>query len=138
MNPTTKKRESAKRLPKEAVVRLAILALMFLAILALPLVSAKTALADNKASPSFAYWHVWTDAQGVSHQKKCEIHNFVLESIEPPAAPQWLSQLKTEGASVVISVLPVGWSVSGMKIPNHNGSFQFPGAGMFKPWMANA
>jgi hypothetical protein len=109
MNPTSKKRESAKRLPKEAVVLLAILALMFLATLALPLVSAKTAVADNQASPSFAYWHVWTDGQGVSHQKKCEIHNFVLKSIEPPASPQWLRRLKTEGASVIISVLPVGW-----------------------------
>jgi hypothetical protein len=109
MNPTNKKRESAKRLPKEAVVLLAIFALMFLAILALPLVSAKTALADKQASPSFAYWHVWTDGQGVSHQKKCEVRNFVLESIEPPASPQWLRRLKTEGASVVISVLPVGW-----------------------------
>ncbi len=88
---------------------LAIFALMFLAILALPLVSAKTAWADKQASPSFAYWHVWTDGQGVSHQQKCEIRNFVLESIEPPASPQWLRRLRTEGASVVISVLPVGW-----------------------------
>ena len=82
---------------------------MLLAVLALPLFLAKTAFAENSAPASFAYWDVWTDPQGVSHQKKCEIRNFVLESIEPPAAPQWLDRLKTQGASVVISVLPVGW-----------------------------
>jgi hypothetical protein len=84
-------------------------AVMLLVVLALPLFLAKTAFAENSAPTSFAYWHVWTDPQGVSNQKKCEIRNFVLESIEPPAAPQWLRRLKTEGASVVISVLPVGW-----------------------------
>jgi hypothetical protein len=30
------------------------------------------------------------------------------------------------------------YSVSGMKIPSHNRSFQFPDAGMFKPWMVSA
>src|ERR1700745_4226719 len=84
-------------------------AVMLLVVLALPLFLAKTAFAENSAPPSFSYWHVWTDPQGVSHQKKCEIRSFVLQSIEPPAAPQWLSRLKTEGASVVIRVFPVGW-----------------------------
>jgi len=111
---------------------------MLLMVLALPLLLAKTAFAENSAPASFAYWHVWTDPQGISHQKKCEIRNFVLESIEPPAAPQWLRRLKTGGASVVISVCRSAGSVSGMKIPSHNGSFQFPDAGMFKPWMASA
>ena len=82
---------------------------MLLMISALTSLRATKALAENNVPPSFNYWHVWTDGQGVSHQKQCEIRNFVLESIEPPAAPQWLSRLKTEGASVVISVLPVGW-----------------------------
>jgi len=97
----TKERKFSKRLANAAA--------MLLAISALSSLSATKALAENNVPPSFNYWHVWTDGQGVSHQKKCEIRNFVLESIEPPAAPQWLSRLKTEGASVVISVLPVGW-----------------------------
>jgi hypothetical protein len=111
---------------------------MLLVVLALPLFLAKTAFAGNGAPASFAYWHAWTDPQGVSNQKKCEIRNFVLESIEPPAAPQWLIRLETEGASVVISVLPVDWVGVWLKIPSHNGSFQFPAAGMLKPWMASA
>ncbi len=97
----TKERKFSKGLANAAA--------MLLAISALSSLSATKALAENNVPPSFNYWHVWTDGQGVSHQKKCEIRNFVLESIEPPAAPQWLSRLKTEGASVVISVLPVGW-----------------------------
>src|SRR5437016_7932551 len=100
MKRTTKELKFTHGLPNKAVV--------FLVVLALPLFLVKTALAENSAPASFAYWHVWTDPQGVSHQKKCEIRNFVLESIEPPAAPQWLTRLKTEGASVVVSVLPVG------------------------------
>src|SRR4029077_7409465 len=101
MKRTTKELNSTHGLRNKAV--------MLLVVLALPLFLAGTAFAGNGAPASFAYWHVWTNPQGVSHQKKCEIRNFVLESIEAPAAPQWLSRLKTEGASVVISVLPVGW-----------------------------
>jgi hypothetical protein len=79
MKKTTNEHKSSHRLPNKGV--------MLLAVLALPLFLAKTAFAENSAPASFAYWDVWTDPQGVSHQKKCEIRNFVLESIEPPAAP---------------------------------------------------
>ena len=65
--------------------------------------------ADNTSPPALNYWHVWTDADGVSHQTKCEMSNFVLESIAPPAAPRWLDRLKAEGAQVVVAVLPAGW-----------------------------
>src|SRR5438552_17677329 len=102
MKRTTKEHKSSHGLPNKAA--------MLLMVLALPLFLTKTAFAENSAPVSFAYWHVCTDLQGVSDQKKCEIRNFVLESIEAPAAPQWLSRLKREGASVVISVLQVGWS----------------------------
>jgi hypothetical protein len=67
------------------------------------------ALADDKAPPVVGYWHVWTDANGVSHQAKFKLRNFSLQSIEPPASPQWLDRMKAEGATVVFSVLPVGW-----------------------------
>jgi quercetin dioxygenase-like cupin family protein len=101
MKRITKEHKSSHGLPNKGI--------MLLVVLALPLFLTKTAFAENGAPASFGYWHVWTDPQGVSHQKKCEIRNFVLQSIEPPAAPQWLNRLKTEGASVVISVLPAGW-----------------------------
>lgn len=67
------------------------------------------ARADEKSPPHVNYWHVWTDDHGVSHQTRCEMSNFVLESIEPPASPQWLDRHHAEGASVIISLLPPGW-----------------------------
>jgi hypothetical protein len=67
------------------------------------------AMADDASRPAIHYWHMWTDAKGVSHLAKCEIHDFMLQSISPPAAPQWLERLKAEGAEVVFSVLPGGW-----------------------------
>ena len=71
--------------------------------------SALAARAEDKAPPTVDYWHVWIDSAGVSHQTRCEMKGFVLQSIEPPASPQWLKRLKAEGASIVMSVLPVGW-----------------------------
>jgi len=63
----------------------------------------------NPMSPTIDYWHVWTDADGVSHQTRCQLQDFAQKSISPPASPQWISQLKQSGATVVFSVLPVGW-----------------------------
>ena len=65
--------------------------------------------ADQQASPTIDYWHVWTDQDGVSHQSRRQIQNFQLKSISPPAAPQWLGQVKQEGATFSFTVMPVGW-----------------------------
>jgi hypothetical protein len=78
-------------------------------IIASTLIVVCSASAEDKPPPSVKYWHVWTDGRGVSHQSTCEMRNFELRSIEPPASPQWLDRLQAEGASVVISVLPPGW-----------------------------
>jgi hypothetical protein len=59
--------------------------------------------------PTVAYWHVWTDTKGVSHQNHCELHDFVLRSMKPPAAPQWQDRMNASGATVIITVQPVGW-----------------------------
>ncbi len=61
------------------------------------------------AAPSVDYWHVWTDAEGVSHQHRCRMTQFVLESIQPPAQPQWQGQRIHGAMTTLISVLPVGW-----------------------------
>ncbi len=65
--------------------------------------------ASDASPPVFHYWHVWTDTNGVSHQTKCEMNDFVMQSYAPPAAPQWLDRLKAEAAEEVVVVLPVGW-----------------------------
>jgi hypothetical protein len=59
--------------------------------------------------PTVNYWHLWTDADGVSRQKQCAMIDFDLKSIKEPADPQWQGK-KTNGAmTVMITVLPVGW-----------------------------
>lgn len=65
---------------------------------------------DQPASPTIDYWFVWTDQAGVSHQSRRQIQDFELNSISPPASPQWLGQLKQEGATISFTVLPVGWT----------------------------
>ena len=60
-------------------------------------------------TPTVPYWHIYTDPEGVSRQRRCELSRFELQSIQPPAAPQWQSE-RTHGAmTVLVSVLPVGW-----------------------------
>lgn len=61
------------------------------------------------ATALVSYWHVWTDSDATSHQTRCELHNFVLQSISPPVSPQWLDRMRAEGATVIVSVMPTGW-----------------------------
>ncbi len=61
-------------------------------------------------SPMLNYWYVWTDQDGVSHQTRRQIQDFKLNSISPPAAAQWLGQVRQEDAVVSFTVLPVGWT----------------------------
>jgi hypothetical protein len=65
--------------------------------------------ASDTSPPTFQYWHVWTDTNGVSRHTKCEMRNFVLQSMELPAAPQWQDRLRAEGAEVIVTVQPTGW-----------------------------
>jgi hypothetical protein len=59
--------------------------------------------------PRIPYWHLWSDAEGVSHQQRCALSEFELKSMQPPAAPQWQGT-RTHGAmSVLVTVQPVGW-----------------------------
>ena len=59
--------------------------------------------------PHVSYWHLWTDEHGVSHHRRCVIDDFALQPIRPPASPQWLGQKITAKATVMMTVLPVGW-----------------------------
>lgn len=68
------------------------------------------ASSQQPPSPTINYWHVWTDEDGISHQSQRQIHDFQLKSIAPPASPQWLGQVKQDGATVSFTVLPVGWT----------------------------
>jgi quercetin dioxygenase-like cupin family protein len=61
------------------------------------------------ATPVVPYWHVWTDADGVSHQSRCELTQFENAAIQPTAAPQWLGAKTRQDATVLVTVLPAGW-----------------------------
>ncbi len=66
-------------------------------------------MADNQETPRVPYWHLYTDDGGVSRQRLCHMTAFELESISPPADPQWLGQKHHDGMTVLFTVLPVGW-----------------------------
>ena len=61
------------------------------------------------AKPIVLYWHLWTDENGISHQKRCKFDQFDLRPIQPSAAPQWQGQKNTGTMTTMITVLPVGW-----------------------------
>ena len=60
--------------------------------------------------PAVPYWHLWTDEHGVSRQTRCAMTAFEFASIAPPAAPQWLGEKTREDATVLVTVLPTGWT----------------------------
>ncbi|MGD1857442.1 MAG: hypothetical protein ACFB2W_24665 [Leptolyngbyaceae cyanobacterium] len=59
--------------------------------------------------PVLAYWHVWTDQYGVSHQTRCKLTEFAQESMGGDAAPQWNNHIFSEQTKVIFAELPVGW-----------------------------
>ncbi len=65
---------------------------------------------NEKAKPKVPYCHLWTDKDGVSHQDACCFTEFDLSSIGSGADPQWKGS-KTKGKmTVMMTVLPVGWT----------------------------
>ena len=50
---------------------------------------ARTAV-STESSPVVPYWHVWTDADGISHQSRCGLSEFHKAPIQSRAAPQWI------------------------------------------------
>jgi hypothetical protein len=64
---------------------------------------------SSDSKPSVAYWHLWTDRDGVSHQTRCMMTEFEKASIQPGAAAQWIGTKTSHGATVLATVLPVGW-----------------------------
>jgi hypothetical protein len=60
------------------------------------------------SAPKLDYWHLCTDAHGVSHQTRCALTHFELGGVGD-AAPQWNDKQAKGEATVVFVVLPVGW-----------------------------
>jgi hypothetical protein len=58
--------------------------------------------------PKIPYWHLWRDADGVSHQTQCALTEFAEHRVGD-AAPQWNNPQPRSEATVVYTVQPVGW-----------------------------
>ena len=63
---------------------------------------------NSGAKPNVPYWHLWVDAQGISHQAPCALTAFELKGVGG-ADPQWNNEHATHPSTVVITVQPVGW-----------------------------
>jgi len=63
----------------------------------------------TESSPAVSYWHVWTDADGISHQSRCQLSEFQKAAIQPAATPQWIGAKTRHDTTVFVTVLPAGW-----------------------------
>jgi len=70
--------------------------------------SGQTERSPDQAPPKLAYWHVWADDDGGTHQTRCELTDFAQQSMSG-AAPQWNDRLAVSPATVLIAIQPVGW-----------------------------
>jgi hypothetical protein len=59
--------------------------------------------------PTILYWHLWTDADGVSRLTQCAMTEFELKSMNAPADPQWQGTSITGNMTTMVTVQPVGW-----------------------------
>ena len=59
-------------------------------------------------TPKVPYWHLWTDAQGISHQAQCALEAWELKGVGG-ADPQWNDKQAELPSTVVFTVQPVGW-----------------------------
>ncbi len=59
-------------------------------------------------TPRIAYWHLWTDASGVSHHARAELTEWDLKGVGN-AAPQWNDKQARCESTTVFTVQPVGW-----------------------------
>ncbi len=60
-------------------------------------------------SPIVHYWHLWTDEDGISRLTRCAMTRFELESMQPPADPQWQGLKRSGAMTSLVTVQPVGW-----------------------------
>lgn len=65
---------------------------------------------NETEKPRVSYWHLWTDPSGISRQTRCAMTEFDLKGISAGVAPQWQGNKVSAESTVLVSVLPVGWT----------------------------
>lgn len=73
---------------------------------------------NGDAAPTVAYWHLWADAQGVTHQSRRAFKSFSLKSFAPPAQGTWVERLSATPSDITLLVLPTGWQGQWHRNPN--------------------
>lgn len=56
--------------------------------------------------PTFSYWHVYTDKDGVSRQEKRTLADFQEKSMGGSSGSQWNNELMKGAANIIFSELP--------------------------------
>ena len=92
---------------------------------------------DTGPRPEIPYWHLWTDAGGVSHQTRCALTEFELKGVGR-AAPQWNNKQDRVEATVVYTVQPVGWVGDWHENPAAQWIVVLSGRWWVNPWTARA
>jgi hypothetical protein len=66
--------------------------------------------------PTILYWHLWTDADGISRLTQCTMTEFKLKSMNTPADPQWQGTSFTGKMTTMVTVVPLSgrWFVEAM------------------------
>ncbi len=64
---------------------------------------------DESQKPVVSFWRLYADADGVSRWRLGELTRFALQSIQPPAAPQWQGERMRGDLTTMVTVMPVGW-----------------------------
>lgn len=59
--------------------------------------------------PSIPYWHVFTDADGISRQRQGRVQGFAMNVISAGASAQWIGERVNGAMTVLFTVLPPGW-----------------------------
>ena len=64
----------------------------------------------SKQSPTFSYWHVYTDENGVSRQEKRTLTNFKEKSMGGNSGSQWNNELMKAASNIIFSELPADFN----------------------------
>lgn len=59
--------------------------------------------------PSIPYWHVFTDGDGISRQRRGQVEGFAMNVISAGASAQWIGERVNGAMTVLFTVLPPGW-----------------------------
>ena len=64
--------------------------------------------ATGEDHPTVGYWHLWSDADGTTHQSHCRFESFERKAFAPPAGELWVKRLAARPEDITLLVLQPG------------------------------